>query len=498
MSTASPQVTLPQTANKEDRRRWPVVALLSFGMINAYFDRVCLSVAIPFMISSVAMTETEKGWALGAFFITYTLLQIPSGVLVDRYGVRNPYIYGYLLWSFASAGTALTSSLVFLMVVRLLLGIGESVVTPSSMRYIRLHFDEEDRGKAVGLYMTGTKLGPAFGFLLAGWLIAEFGWEVMFLVMGIGGLVFLIPWMAWVKKEDIAAVAREKRLMPMIWYFTATGLATVFGVPLLMNLARTVGWLRIGIGLVVVAAVVLGAWYSRRARRVAATDRVEEAGLGALGAEHESKLATLPTAVILKSPALWGVLLGTFCYMYFVYYSMQWMPSYLKDEFDMSLKEMSWFPFVGFGGMAVIIWVGGYLADQMIKRGRDPINVRKAFTILGFLFASTQTFGVFTDNLDWKLFFAIFSLVGLGFATANYWALTQTLIPGGSIAMVVGIQNTAANLAGFVAGPITGWLVDQTGSFDAPIKFVGFWLVLGIAGYIFLVRRKYAPKIETA
>jgi len=94
------------------------------------------------------------------------------------------------------------------------------------------------------------------------------------------------------------------------------------------------------------------------------------------------------------------------------------------------------------------------------------------------------------------LFFAVFSLCGLGLATANYWALTQTLIPGGKIAMVVGVQNTAANLAGIVSPALTGWMIEQTGSFDAPIKGIGLWLALAMASYVFLVRRKYAPAAE--
>jgi predicted MFS family arabinose efflux permease len=62
--------------------------------------------------------------------------------------------------------------------------------------------------------------------------------------------------------------------------------------------------------------------------------------------------------------------------------------------------------------------------------------------------------------------------------------------------MVVGIQNTAANLAGIVAAWLTGWMVDKTGSFEAPITAIGIWLVLGVACYVFLVRRKYAPKVD--
>ena len=119
--------------------------------------------------------------------------------------------------------------------------------------------------------------------------------------------------------------------------------------------------------------------------------------------------------------------------------------------------------------------------------------MRKGFTIAGFVLAATQTIAAYTDSTQAMLFFAVFSLCGLGLMTANYWALTQTLIPGGRIAVVVGIQNTASNFAGAVSPWIAGWLVERTGSFDAPIRVAAFWLALGLASYVFLVRKKYAP-----
>ena len=432
MSTATQQAAVEHVSASQDKMRWPVVGVLSFGMINAYFDRVCLTMALPVMIKTIELSPTQQGIALGAFFWSYTFLQIPSGFWVDKIGVRRPYFYGNLLWGFASAATALTTGLWYLLVIRILLGIGESVVTPSSMRYIRMHFDEEQRGSAVGLYMTGTKLGPAFGMLLAGFLITTFNWQTMFLIMGFGGLVILIPWMLWVKKDDIAAISRSQREV---------------------------------------------------------LEKEKPA---------DSKLQTVSTREILSSPVIWGVVLGTFCYMYFVYYGMTWMPQYFGQKFGMSIQDTGWYGGVAFGGMAVMIWVGGALADWFINRGYDPISVRKGFTILGFGFAATQTIGAYTNDTNLMLIIAVVSMWGLGFATANYWALTQTLIPGGSIAMVVGIQNTAANLAGIVSPTLTGWLIDQTGSFDIPIKTIGFWLLFGIVCYIFLVRRKYAPQPEQA
>ena len=406
------------------RMRWPVVGLLSFGMIIAYFDRVNLSVALPAMSGEFGWNETQQGLAMSVIFWTYTALQIPGGILVDRYGVRLLYFAGFLIWSIASASTALTGTLAVLCAFRLLVGVGESVVTPASMRYIRLHFDERQRGLAVGLYMTGTKVGPAVGLPVCAYLVSALGWRAMFLLVGLASLVWLLPWLAWVRKDDIAAVARPK-------------------TP------------------------------------------------GRPGADQVS------AGQIMRSPMMWGVIIGTYCYMYFVYYCMTWMPTYFKKVHGMSITEMGWYGGFAFGGMAAVAALAGWGADVMIRRGRDAVAVRKGFTIAGFLLAATQTLGVFTDSTTLMLFFAVFSLCGLGLATANYWALTQTLIPGGSIAMVVGIQNTAANLAGISSPWITGWLIDTTGSFDSPIKLIGFWLVLGVACYLVLVRRRYAPARRT-
>jgi MFS transporter, ACS family, D-galactonate transporter len=114
------------------------------------------------------------------------------------------------------------------------------------------------------------------------------------------------------------------------------------------------------------------------------------------------------------------------------------------------------------------------------------------FTIVGFVLAFSEVFGAFSDSKTLTLFLAVFSLSGLGLATANYWALTQTLTPASASASVAGIQNTAANLAGIAAPWITGLLVQRTGNFNAPLIAIGLWLLVGIGCYLFLVREKYA------
>src|SRR5260370_37542049 len=107
----------------------------------------------------------------------------------------------FLAWSLMSAGTSLAGSVSQLFGLRFMLGVGESVVTPASMRWIRFHFAEKQRGLAVGLYMTGTKIGPAIGAWIAAKLILGYGWRAMFLWLGEGSLLWLITWVAVVGDE---------------------------------------------------------------------------------------------------------------------------------------------------------------------------------------------------------------------------------------------------------------------------------------------------------
>jgi MFS family permease len=365
------------------------------------------------------LTDAGRGTLNSAFFWSYAFLQIPAGWVVDRYGVKYPYAIAFFAWSLISAATAMGNTLTQLIGLRFLLGVAESIVTPASMRWIRFHFSERERGLAIGVYMTGTKIGPAIGAPVAAWLIKAYDWRLMFIILGMGSMIWLLPWLAAVRDDD---------------------------------------------------------------RQLEKTD----AG--------KNPVAAVSFGRIMASPVIWGTIIGTFCYMYFVYYCMTWMPAYFVERRHLSLGKMGLYTFFSFAGMAAVAALGGWAADAMIARGRDPVTVRRAFTIAGFLIASTEVIGALADSVPVALFFAVFSLSGLGLATANYWALTQTLIPGGAIGRIVGIQNCAANLPGIVAPILTGYLVEATGKFDAPMQAIWFFLVLGIAAYAFLVREKYAPR----
>ena len=191
-------------------------------------------------------------------------------------------------------------------------------------------------------------------------------------------------------------------------------------------------------------------------------------------------------------------MIATFCYMYFVYFCMTWMPAYFVEQRHLTLAKMGLYTFFSFGGMAIVAVLGGWAADLLIARGGNPVTVRKWFTIAGFAVACTELIGAQSESVTVALAFAVISLSGLGLATANYWALTQTLIPAAAIGRISGVQNCAASVAGIVAPILTGWLKQQTGSYQAPMQAIWFFLVVGVLAYVFLVREKYAPRAPAA
>jgi MFS transporter, ACS family, D-galactonate transporter len=400
-------------------QRWTTVWLLCLGMIIAYIDRSNLSVALASkdFIALFKLTDSDRGTLGSVFFWSYALLQIPAGMLVDRFGVKIPYAICFAIWCCVGAATGLVNTVAVLMGVRLLLGVFESLVTPASMRWIRYNVPEKSKGVAMGIFMAGSKYGPAAGAYLAAQFLVSHGWREMFVILGLGGLLWLIPWFLLVRNNDQELEA-----------------------------ATTAG----------------------------------------------GAVKRMPFAEVMKKPAIWGILIGTFCYNYFVFFSMTWLPAYFAERRHLSLKDSGAYTSFSFGGMATVAILAGWAADKLIERGWNAIKVRRGFTIAGFVVASSEIIGAMSDSNDFALIMAIVSLSGLGLATANYWALTPTLLPGAAAGSIAGAQNMASNLAGAVAPLITGWLMTATGNYEAPMYAIWGFLLLGIAMYALLVREKFA------
>lgn len=404
--------------------RWIVLGLLALGVLIAFSDRASVASALtdqPF-IRRFGLTSLQRGWVNSVFFWSYGLIQMPMGWIVDRHGVKRPYTIFFLVWCLAMAGTGLVGSVAALVTMRLLVGAAEAVVMPASYRWIRNNFAENQSGTAVGIFTMGNKFGPAVGALVAPWLIANYGWQAMFLTIGGTGLVWLILW---------AFVVRDDRP-------NTTALASA----------------RAG-----AATVTLGS--------------------------------------ILSSPVVWGAMIVNFCYGYFTFFCMQWMPDYLHAQRGLSLKSSGLYTFFSFAGIALVAVAAGWAADKLIERGGDPVIVRKSFVIAGFLGACTVLIGTHADSLGAALFWNVFSLSFLGLATANNLALCRlTLIPKQAVGLVTGVQQVATSLAGGVAGALTGWLLQISGdNYNLPMLVIFVFLLIGAAAALILLQPKWAPKV---
>ncbi len=406
-------------------RRWTVLALLATGVLIAFVDRTSISSALadPPFKAHFALSDTDRGLIGAMFFWSYGLVQIPMGWLVDRYGVKTPYTICFALWCVATAATGLIHSLAALILMRVIVGAAEAIVMPASYRWIRNHFSEGESGTAVGIFTMGNKFGPALGAPIAAWLIVNYDWRLMFILTGVAGLLWLLPWML-VVDNDLPRGAEAKA-----------------------NARRSA------------AAVTFGS--------------------------------------ILSSPVVWGAMIVNFCYGYFTFYCMTWMPAYLVERRGLSLEQSGLYTFFSFAGIAIVAVIAGWAADRLIARGRDPVLVRKAFVIAGFAGACTVLLGAYATSLSAALFWNVFSLSFLGLATANNLALCRlTLIPKPAVGLVTGVQQVATSLAGGVAASLSGWLLHVSGSYEAPMLVIFVFLIIGALACAVLLQPKWAPKVS--
>jgi MFS family permease len=204
----------------------------------------------------------------------------------------------------------------------------------------------------------------------------------------------------------------------------------------------------------------------------------------------------LTIGAALRNPVILGSMITNFCYGYFTFYCMTWMPSYLVETRHLSLQTSGVFTFFSFAGIALMAAFGGWAADRIIVRGGDPVVVRKAFMIAGFAGGSTVIFGTFTTSLEMALFWNVASLTLLGLTTANNLTLCRlTLIPKPAIGLVTGIQQVATSLSGGVAASLSGWLLNVTGGYGAPMAVIFVLLVIGALATIGLLRPEWAPRL---
>ena len=187
-----------------------VLILLVVSVAINYLDRGVLSVSAPILQRELTLSPTEMGLLFSAFFWSYAVFQLVAGWLVDRYEVKHIVSAGFLVWCLATASVGWITGFDWLLASRVILGVGESVAYPAYSHILARDFAEGRRGLANALVDAGSKLGPALSTLAGGLLVGRFGWRALFLGMGLGGLLWMIPWILIAPSGDRAAKAEVR------------------------------------------------------------------------------------------------------------------------------------------------------------------------------------------------------------------------------------------------------------------------------------------------
>ncbi len=180
--------------------RWGIAGTIFLATTINYIDRQALSVAAPVIREDLGLSNEQYGYIVSAFLLSYAIMQIVSGRLVDILGTKKGFSLAVIWWSIANMLHAFGKGLFSLGAFRFLLGIGEAGNYPAAMKAISEWFPKEERSKAVGILNMGPGMGAIIAPPLMAWLILTVGWKMAFVVTGALGFFWLLLW-RWVYYE---------------------------------------------------------------------------------------------------------------------------------------------------------------------------------------------------------------------------------------------------------------------------------------------------------
>jgi ACS family hexuronate transporter-like MFS transporter len=208
--------------------RWWIIVLVFLAAVLNYVDRQTLSALAPTIQADLQMDDRDYANIVNIFLLAYTISYLVSGKLVDKLGTRAGTAVFVAWWSLANIATAWVQGMRSMGTCRFLLGLGEAGVWPAASKAVSEWFPARQRALAIGFYTMGATAGatlapyiviPLAKFDYAGklpWIEGFFGhgtgWRVAFLVTGMAGLIWLVPWLALYRKPRESAFVSTAEL----------------------------------------------------------------------------------------------------------------------------------------------------------------------------------------------------------------------------------------------------------------------------------------------
>jgi sugar phosphate permease len=414
-------------AKRIPRLRWSIGVLLGAGVLINYFDRINLSVAAPQLKLEFGLTDGELGWLFSGFFWSYALLQIPTGMILDRFGVTRVNRVSTFFWSVISTATAFASGFGGIFGARILLGAAEAPGFPASSKATGYWFPRQERALATSIFDAAAKFSNVIGVPLVALAVVNFGWRWGFAITGVLSLVYFLAFLL---------VYHDPSKHPRLS-------------------AREREYIRAG-------------------------------GAAAEGPAQSGEVAML--GYLLRSRKVWGLTIGFAAYGYSFYLFLTWLPNYLVETMHMSILKSAGFSTIPWACATVAdLVVGGWLIDYLIARGNDETLVRKTVLVLGMLLGLGVFGATLTTSPIWAVVWISIALSGLAAAAPVGWSIPSLIAPRGGTGTIGGIMNFLNNLMGAVAPITTGYIVGATHSFTGAFMTAGVVLIVGIIAYVFLL-----------
>jgi MFS family permease len=425
----------PAASAHTPHRRWRIAVLLGIGVLINFFDRVNVSVAFSSLRAEWGITAVTFGYLASAYNWTYAALQIPVGIMLDRWGVRRIGRVATLLWSMASFASGLATGVYSFFAARLLLGIGEAPTFPANAKAVGYWFPERERSFATSLNDSAAKFASAIGVPILGVLVIWLGWRWSFIFTGfVSFLYFLLFWgMYRNPSEDPRLGPAEKQLL------------------------------------------------------------VEGNAQPEIAPEHRAHGA--PLLYLLRQPQVIGATVGFAAYNYVFYLVLTWLPSYLSmslhvDVLHSALDTSIPWLVATFTDLAI----GGWMVDTLVRRGARPWLVRQAVLVGGLAFGMGIYGARFAHTPAVALAWISVCMAGLGAMAPVGWSIPTFIAPRASVGRVGGIMNFATQIAAISAHVVTGYFA-RAHNFGGSFALAAVVLAIGIAGYVLgLGRLKVIPE----
>jgi MFS transporter, ACS family, hexuronate transporter len=417
--------------------RWVVTGLIFFITLINFIDRSAISFVIEPLKREFQFTDTQFGMILSAFALGYVLLTALGGWLVDVWGTRIVWPLAAVAWSLCVGLLGAATGFWSFVMLRFLLGITEGPHFPAMSRSISDWLPANERARALSLGLVAIPLSSVVGAPITSYLVADFGWRVMFMAISIVGILWAIVWYLVFrdKPEDSAYVGAEERKLI--------------------------------------------------AKHRATAVQIEN--------NH------IDLRYILTHPALIANNIAYFAFGYMLFFATLWLPGYFLAEHNLNLKSVGWYLTIPWLVSALFLKVGGFLSDHLYKRtGKSRLarsHIIWASQLLAALFFVLMGF---TQTLGLSI---VYLSLGLGFGMMPQPAFFSINIDvakhrSGSSQ---GITSSCLSLAGILAPLLTGWLIDLTGHYQAAFLLLGAITALSVLVVIIFHHpdREWAPKRKT-